>query len=62
MIIASVGDSKAVMSVNGKAVSLSTPHKPTNPEEKERIEKAGGEVIGGRINGMINVSHTVGDF
>lgn len=40
---------------------MSFDHKPTNPKEKERIEKAGGRVINGRIDNGINVSRGFGD-
>lgn len=37
-------------------------HKPVNPEEKNRIEAAGGMVIIQRINGALAVSRALGDF
>lgn len=37
-------------------------HKPTNVEEQERIEKAGGIVLIQRINGALAVSRALGDF
>lgn len=36
-IVANLGDSRAVLSRNNKAVALSTDHKPETPSEKERI-------------------------
>lgn len=45
------GDSRAVLSVDGKAIALSQDHKPGNPKETERIQKAGGHVEFGRVNG-----------
>jgi serine/threonine protein phosphatase PrpC len=36
-------------------------HKPTDPEEKKRIESAGGRVVQGRINCNINISRTLCD-
>lgn len=37
-------------------------HKPNKPEERARIEKAGGFVRGGRINGIFAVGRGFGDF
>ena len=49
VLCANVGDSRAIVGVvesNGKTsvVELSHDHKPTNPEEQERIESNGGRV------------------
>lgn len=50
----------------GKAVPLSFDHKPTNHEEKNRIERAGGTIsdAGGvpRVNGNLNLSRAIGDL
>jgi len=61
-IVANVGDSRAVLSRNRIAVPLSTDHKPNLPEEKARIEKAGGFVCKGRVNNSLNMSRCLGDF
>ena len=37
-------------------------HKPTNLDEKQRIQAAGGVVITQRINGSLAVSRALGDF
>ncbi len=44
VIIANIGDSRAVVSENGVSIQLSTDHKPNNESEKKRIEDAGGKV------------------
>ncbi|XP_018015519.1 probable protein phosphatase 2C T23F11.1 isoform X2 [Hyalella azteca] len=59
---ANVGDSRAVASVCGAAVALSTDHKPSLPAEKERIEAAGGWVEVNRVNGNLALSRAMGDF
>mmetsp|Transcript_61037 Transcript_61037/g.132247 ORF Transcript_61037/g.132247 Transcript_61037/m.132247 type:complete len:104 (-) Transcript_61037:241-552(-) len=41
---------------------LSADHKPTNPEEMRRIERSGGRVLNGRVNGDLSVSRSLGDF
>ena len=47
---------------SGKAVDLSFDHKPTDPPELERIERAGGKVgKDGRVNGGLNLSRALGD-
>jgi len=45
------GDSRAIICTDGKAVALSEDHKPGNQKETDRIEKAGGHVEFGRVNG-----------
>eukprot|EP00299_Pterocystis_sp_00344_P018701 c9329_g1_i1.p1 GENE.c9329_g1_i1~~c9329_g1_i1.p1 ORF type:complete len:300 (-),score=86.55 c9329_g1_i1:86-985(-) len=41
---ANVGDSRALINDNGHMLELSKDHKPSDPEEKARITKAGGTV------------------
>ena len=59
---ANAGDSRTVLSVNGKAENLSDDHKPDNLEEKKRIQNAGCYVEGGRVNSTLAVSRALGDF
>ncbi|KAI8843604.1 phosphatase 2C-like domain-containing protein [Chytridium lagenaria] len=56
------GDSRAVLSRNGKAVALSFDHKPMNADELKRIKEAGGFVEFGRVNGNLALSRAIGDF
>lgn len=44
LIIANAGDSRAVLARAGEAVPLSYDHKPENPIERARIEKAGSVI------------------
>lgn len=62
VICANSGDSRGVLSRKGVAVALSHDHKPDNPEEKERITKAGGFVEENRVKGMLNLSRALGDL
>lgn len=62
VVCANTGDSRAVLARSAQAVTLSNDHKPYLPEEKERIEKAGGLVKFNRVNGDLAVSRALGDF
>lgn len=62
VICANSGDSRGVLCRKGVAVELSRDHKPDNPEEKERITKAGGFVEENRVKGMLNLSRALGDL
>lgn len=60
--VANAGDSRCIIASKGEVIHLTEDHKPDNKEEKDRIDKAGGEVFEGRINGRLNLSRALGDF
>jgi len=62
LFIANVGDSRAVLALHGKALRVTTDHKPELEAERERIEKVGGFVKNGAITGSLAVSRALGDF
>ena len=62
MYIANAGDSRSVLATRGKAIELSLDHKPDDKKEKDRIEKAGGTVNNGRVEGNLNLSRALGDL
>lgn len=62
LVVANAGDSRCVLSRDGKAVALTEDHKPNNEEEFSRIMKAGGFVADGRVNGSLNLSRALGDL
>lgn len=64
LVIANCGDSRAVLSRGGKAIPLSSDHKPEREDELSRIEAAGGRVIfwnGYRVGGFLAMSRAIGD-
>ncbi|KAM7259688.1 hypothetical protein ACFE04_015429 [Oxalis oulophora] len=64
IIVANCGDSRAVLCRNGKAIPLSSDHKPDRPDELHRIQEAGGRVIywdGPRVLGVLAMSRAIGD-
>ncbi|KAH6559133.1 hypothetical protein KP509_1Z026000 [Ceratopteris richardii] len=65
IIVASCGDSRAVLSRGGQAIAMSTDHKPNREDELERIEAAGGKVFcwnGYRVFGVLAMSRAIGRF
>lgn len=65
LTVANLGDSRGVMcDSNGVAIDLSIDHKPDNPKEKERIEKAGEKIHHWgvwRVRGLA-MSRALGDY
>ena len=67
--VANAGDSRAVLcrnitrsgSASNNIESLTRDHKPSDPQEQARIEAAGGNVVRGRVMGMLAVSRALGD-
>jgi len=62
LYVANAGDSRCVVSVEGKAHDMSKDHKPEDEPELKRINKAGGRVSSdGRVNGGLNLSRALGN-
>ncbi|KAA8520943.1 hypothetical protein F0562_011616 [Nyssa sinensis] len=61
LVVANCGDSRAVLCHGGIAVPLSRDHKPDRPDERERVEAAGGNVNGCRVLGVLATSRSIGD-
>ncbi|XP_037072048.1 protein phosphatase 1B-like [Pollicipes pollicipes] len=62
VFVANCGDSRALMCRRGQIAFSTTDHKPMNPAERERIERAGGNVMIQRVNGSLAVSRALGDY
>ncbi|KAG0443337.1 hypothetical protein HPB47_015030 [Ixodes persulcatus] len=62
LYFANCGDSRAVLCRAGAPAFSTRDHKPINPGEKERIQRAGGSVMIQRVNGSLAVSRALGDF
>jgi len=67
LFISNTGDSEAAIATRTEsgsleATCLSEKHKPTLASERQRVEKAGGQVIFGRVLGSLAVSKALGDI
>ncbi|KAJ0700352.1 putative protein-serine/threonine phosphatase [Helianthus annuus] len=64
LLVANVGDSRAVICRDGNAIAVSRDHKPDQSDERRRIEDAGGFVMWAgtwRVGGVLAVSRAFGD-
>jgi protein phosphatase 1L len=64
LLVANVGDSRAVICRGGNAFAVSRDHKPDQTDERQRIEEAGGFVMWAgtwRVGGVLAVSRAFGD-
>ncbi|XP_065008487.1 probable protein phosphatase 2C 27 isoform X1 [Musa acuminata AAA Group] len=62
LLIANAGDCRAVLGKRGRAIELSRDHKPNCNAERLRIEKLGGSVYDGYLNGQLSVARALGDW
>ncbi|KAL0587648.1 hypothetical protein ABG067_002667 [Albugo candida] len=61
--VGNIGDCRAVLaSKHGIAREITRDHKASNSAEKERIEKSGGFVHNGRLDGILAISRGFGDL
>jgi serine/threonine protein phosphatase PrpC len=62
LIVANCGDSRALLHQAGQTIALTRDHIPEDDDEKQRIIKLGGYVIGGRLQGKLGVSRAFGNI
>ncbi|URD95472.1 phosphatase 2C [Musa troglodytarum] len=62
LLIANAGDCRAVLGKRGRAIELSKDHKPNCNAERHRIERLGGSVYDGYLNGQLSVARALGDW
>ncbi|XP_020588111.1 probable protein phosphatase 2C 2 [Phalaenopsis equestris] len=65
LIVSNAGDCRAVMSFSGEAKALTSDHRPSREDEKDRIESLGGYLDCSRgvwrLQGSLAVSRGIGD-
>lgn len=62
IIIANTGDSRVCLCKADKVVFGSLDHKPGDDRERARVERAGGVIADGRVNGDLASARSFGDF
>ena len=53
MIVANLGDGRAVASVQGQPRQLTQDHNTSNPRERERVTAMGGVIKDNRVGGVL---------
>ncbi|CAN6374354.1 unnamed protein product, partial [Urochloa humidicola] len=64
LLVANVGDSRAIICKGGQAIAVSRDHKPDQTDERQRIEEAGGFVTWAEtwcVGGVVPVSRAFGN-
>ncbi|KAJ6708605.1 PROTEIN PHOSPHATASE 2C [Salix koriyanagi] len=62
LVVANAGDCRAVLGRRGRAIEMSKDHKPNCSSERLRIEKLGGVIYDGYLNGQLSVARALGDW
>ncbi|KAJ8008540.1 hypothetical protein DPEC_G00105940 [Dallia pectoralis] len=67
LVVASVGDSRALLCRKGRAKKLTTDHTPDRKDERQRIKLSGGFVTWNslgqaNVNGRLAMTRSIGDF
>ncbi|KAA8549040.1 hypothetical protein F0562_000724 [Nyssa sinensis] len=62
LMVANVGDCRAVLCRKGEAIDMSQDHRPIYASERRRVEELGGYVDDGYLNGVLSVTRALGDW
>ncbi|KAK9716663.1 hypothetical protein RND81_06G248900 [Saponaria officinalis] len=66
IVVANCGDCRVVLFRDGAALPLSRDHLPERPDEKQRVEEAGGYVVedsdGSLVLGVLSTSRSIGHY
>ncbi|KAG0502255.1 hypothetical protein HPP92_002327 [Vanilla planifolia] len=62
LLVANVGDCRAVLCRKGEALEMSQDHRPIYAAELKRVVECGGYVDDGYLNGVLSVSRALGDW
>ncbi|XP_010941495.1 probable protein phosphatase 2C 47 [Elaeis guineensis] len=62
LLVANIGDCRAVLCRKGEAVEMSQDHRPIHEAELQRIKASGGFVDDGYLNGVLSVTRALGDW
>ncbi|XP_050216456.1 probable protein phosphatase 2C 13 [Mercurialis annua] len=62
LVVANVGDCRAVLCKKGIAVDMSQDHRPSYLPERKRVEELGGYIEDEYLNGYLSVTRALGDW
>ncbi|CAN4077560.1 unnamed protein product [Withania somnifera] len=65
VVVANCGDCRAILCSRTVDIPLSNDHKPDRPDEKKRVEAAGGKILnwnGSKVQGVLATSRSIGDY
>ncbi|QHO06572.1 hypothetical protein HN51_065432 [Arachis hypogaea] len=62
LLVANVGDCRAVLCRRGVAVEMSHDHRPSYLPEQRRVEELGGFIYDGYLNGDLSVTRSLGNW
>ncbi|EFC38894.1 predicted protein [Naegleria gruberi] len=61
LFVGNVGDSRVVLCRDGKPITLTVDHRPSDSDERRRVRDAGKSIINNRISACLAVSRSIGD-